>query len=151
MANQISRNTMTPTSLTDLQHLVNRVLEPNWFGEESGTGNVLVTNWVPRINIKNEPKQFIIHADVPGVDIKDITVSVEDGMLVIKGKKETQAERKTDTYVRIERSMGSFFRSISLPESIDAKRIKAKAKNGVLEIIAPKAKIIPPKKIKIQK
>lgn len=150
MANTLSKRSATHSSLTDLNQLVNRALEPNWFGEEGGLQNVLVTSWIPRINIKNEPKQFVIHADVPGVELKDIDINVQDGMLTIQGKKETNIEKRTDAYVRIERSTGSFYRSISLPESIDADKIKAKAKNGVLEIIAPKAKKKAAKKIRVQ-
>jgi HSP20 family protein len=105
----------------------------------AGLGRLLNSNWYPTVDIRNEPTQYILHADVPGVNIKDIELSVANGnTLIIKGKKESLTERKTNNYVRIERSAGTFCRSVTLPGSINASKIRAKVKNGVLEITAQK-------------
>lgn len=137
------------SSMTSFEQLLNRLAEPAWFTEED-LANTMVTNWTPRVDIKNEPTQFVIHADIPGVEAKDIDIDVENGVLTIKGQKELKSEKKTEDYVRIERFTGSFYRSIALPEHVDADKIQAKVKQGVLEIIAPKSKASLTKKIQVQ-
>lgn len=137
------------TTITSFEQLLNRLAEPAWFNEEDFV-NTMITNWTPRIDIKNEPGQFVIHADIPGVEAKDIDIDVENGVLTIKGQKEQTSEKKNEDYVRIERFSGQFYRSIALPEHVDADKIQAKVKQGVLEIIAPKTKASLTKKIKVQ-
>jgi len=130
----------------DVNQLIRQLFEPMGGLGLAGTGKgttgvskILSSAWYPTVDIKNEPNQYLIHADVPGVSLKDIEVSVANGnTLIIQGKKENSTEKKTNNYVRIERSAGTFCRSITLPSSVNASKIRAKVKNGVLEIIAPK-------------
>lgn len=129
-------------SLMDVNQLIRQLFEPMTTGTGKGaTGltQMLTTNWIPAVDVKNEPNQYIIHADVPGINSQNIEVSVTNGnTLIIKGKKETHSEKKTNNYVRVERAAGSFCRSVTLPSTINASKIRAKVKNGVLEILAPK-------------
>ncbi len=91
---------------------------------------------------------MVVRVEVPGMDEKDLKVHYEDGLLTISGEREF--ERKDDrNYHRIERSYGSFVRSFSLPRSVDADKISASYKNGVLEIEIPKLEEAKPKQIQI--
>ena len=91
---------------------------------------------------------MLVRVEVPGMDEKDLKVHYEDGLLMISGEREF--ERKDDrNYHRIERSYGSFVRSFSLPRSVDANKISASYKNGVLEIEIPKLEEAKPKQIQI--
>lgn len=136
------------SEMSDLQQEINRLFQPSrFFGRES---NVMVTDWIPAIDIKDEDNQYVIKADVPGVDPKDIEISMENGALTIKGKKETSREEKKENYFCMERSSGSFFRSFSLPQTVNASDIKAKNNNGVLIITVPKTQKTAAQKIKIE-
>lgn len=94
--------------------------------------------WVPKIDVKNEPNQYVVYADVPGIDPEKIEVNVDNGLLTLKGQQETEQKEEKENYLRIERSAGSFMRQITLPESIDTNGVVAKCNNGVLEVILPK-------------
>lgn len=139
-------NLPNASGLMDINQLLRQLFEPmggfstTTHGKgAAGLGRLLNSNWYPTVDIRNEPTQYVLHADVPGVNIKEIELSVANGnTLIIKGKKESQTEKKTNNYVRIERSAGAFCRSVTLPGSINASKIRAKVKNGVLEITAQK-------------
>lgn len=95
-------------------------------------------DWVPAVDIKEESDAYVIHADIPGVDPKDIEVHMENGVLTVKGQRDSEKKEEHEGYKRIERSKGSFFRSFSLPDSVDGDNISAKSKHGVLEVRIPK-------------
>lgn len=106
--------------------------------------------WNPLVDIKEEPKQFTLFAEVPGVEPKDIHIHFEDGVLTIEGKKEYKTEDKKEGYARTERYFGSFYRSFSLPKVVNGEGIVAKTKDGVLEITIPKRQEATLKKIEVQ-
>ena len=112
--------------------------------------DVATADWVPAVDIKEEPDKFVIHADVPGVDPKDIEVSMENGVLTIKGQREEEKKEEKEGYKRIERVRGAFYRRFSLPDTADAEKIKAKVKNGVLEIVIPKQEEVQPRRITVE-
>lgn len=113
-------------------------------------GAVATAEWTPAVDIKEEPHQFVIHADIPGVKPEDIDVSMEDGVITIKGEKKTEATTDKEGYKRVERTYGSFYRRFSLPDTADSELISAKSANGVLEIIIPKREEVKPKKITVK-
>ncbi len=115
-------------------------------------GNEVATasDWTPAVDIKEEKDRFVIHADVPGVDPKDIEVHMENGVLTIKGERESEKKEEREGYKRIERVRGSFFRRFSLPDTADAEKISAAAKNGVLEVVIPKQEKVQPRKITVE-
>ena len=86
------------------------------------------------MDISETDKQFIIKAEMPGVEEKDIDLNVEEGLLIISGKKQQETEEEGKTFHRTERSFGSFKRAIALPANTDEDKIKARMKNGVLQI-----------------
>jgi len=116
-------------------------------GDESGS--VVTSDWSPAVDIKEDENGFTIVADIPGVDPKDIDVHMENGMLTIKGERESEKKEEKEGYKRIERSYGSFYRRFSMPDSADADKIKAESKNGVLQITIPKQEKVQPRKISV--
>ena len=111
--------------------------------------NVATSDWVPAVDIKEEKDSFLIVADIPGVDPKDIEVHMENGMLTIKGEKESEKKEQREGYKRVERSFGSFYRRFSLPDSADAEKISAKSNHGVLEVRIGKKEEVQPRKISV--
>jgi HSP20 family protein len=108
------------------------------------------SDWMPRIDVKEDDAQYTITADVPGVDSKDINVTMENGMLCIKGERRTEKEEKKKNYHRRECVMGSFERSFLMPDNADKNKISAKGKNGVITIQIGKKEVTKPKSINIQ-
>ena len=123
------------SALNELQQSINQLFDPL----HTNASSEFACDWSPTIDIKDQPKQYIIQADIPGVDPKNIDIHMENGRLIIKGEKETKHEENTENYVRVERSRGSFLRWVALPEMVESKKIRAKCKDGVLEIIIPKS------------
>ena len=130
--------------LTQLQRELDRFRE----GDESN-GRIATAEWAPAVDIKEEQDRFVIHADLPGVNPEDIDVSMENGVLTIKGEKNTEAKTEKENYKRVERIYGSFYRRFSLPDTADNEAISAKCKNGVLDIVIPKREAVKPKKISV--
>ena len=108
------------------------------------------SDWVPAVDIREENERYIIHADIPGVEAKDIEVNMEDGILSIRGERKFENEEAREGYKRVERVRGSFYRRFSLPDGADAESISAKCKDGVLEIVIPKQVKVLPKRIEVQ-
>ena len=111
--------------------------------------SVATSDWVPAVDIKEENDAFVIVADIPGVDPKDIEVHMEGGMLTIKGEKETEKKDEREGYKRVERTFGSFYRRFSLPDSADPEKISAKSNHGVLEVRIGKQEKVQPRKIAV--
>ena len=111
--------------------------------------NLATSDWVPAVDIKENDDHFTIVADIPGVAPEDIEVQMENGVLTIKGERETEKTEEKDDYKRVERSFGSFYRRFSLPESANPESIEAKSNNGVLEITIGKQEKTEPRKISV--
>lgn len=112
--------------------------------------DVAVSHWRPAVDIKEEDHRFLIKADIPGVDPKDIEITMEDGVLTIKGERTSDKEEKRQDYRRVERSRGTFYRRFSLPDTANADKIEAKGKDGVLEIAIPKHEKVLPRRISVK-
>lgn len=110
---------------------------------------IATTHWTPAVDIAEKDDHFLIEADVPGVDPKDIEVSMENGYLTVKGERESESKEEKEGYSRIERSHGNFYRRFNLPESADPNSVSAKSKKGVLLIKVGKTEIAKPKKITV--
>lgn len=106
--------------------------------------------WSPSVNIQEQDKQFVVTADIPGVDPKEIEVTMENGSLRIKGERESEKETKKKDYRLHECSYGSFERVFRMPETADSDSIKAKGKDGVLTITIGKKAGTAPRKIAIE-
>jgi HSP20 family protein len=102
-------------------------------------GTELMTGrWMPSVDVRENHDEIIVEADLPGVEKKDVKVSVEEDRLVITGERQLASEQKDENYHRVERAYGSFTRSFSLPHAADATKINAIHKNGVLTVHIPK-------------
>ena len=117
--------------------------------DKASEGLIATAEWVPSVDIKEAADKFIIYADIPGVKPEDIDVSMEVGVLTVRGKKESEVKTEKEGYKRVERSTGSFYRRFSLPDSANDEAINAKCKLGVLEIVIPKKEAVKPKRINV--
>lgn len=129
-----------------LRLLVNNLYQDPLYAEES---RITASHWLPAVDIKEEANAFLIHADLPGLDEKDIDISLDKNILAIKGKREEIHRDEKKNYHRFERSRGEFYRQFSLPNSVDSENIQASFKKGVLEIKIPKKEVLKSKKIEI--
>ena len=107
-------------------------------------------SWIPRVDIHEEDERFVVTADLPGVEGKDIEITAEKGVLTLKGERRSEKKSSKDGFESIERASGTFLRRFTLPESVDAEAIKASHVNGVLEITIPKRPTEQPRRIDIQ-
>ena len=108
------------------------------------------TVWAPDVDIKETDKDIQLKADLPGMRKEDIDISVDEDQLIIKGEREYEKEEKDRDFVRVERSYGSFYRSFNIGVPVKADQIKAAYRDGVLEIVLPKAEAKKPKKIEVK-
>ncbi|MCX8048910.1 MAG: Hsp20/alpha crystallin family protein [Methylohalobius sp.] len=106
--------------------------------------------WAPSIDIKEEADRYVVQADLPGVKPEDIEVTLQNGVLTIKGERQTEAKEEKENYRRIERFYGSFFRRFTLPETVEEEKIEANYDKGVLTISIPKKPEVQPKKISVK-
>ncbi len=128
-------------ALYQLQREMNSLFEHRLSDDEEGAP-VVTSDWVPAVDVKEEDNRFLIVADIPGVDPDDIEVSMENGMLSIKGERHSEHEEEKEGYKRVERSSGTFYRRFNLPETADAEGITAQSRNGSLEVVIPKREAV---------
>lgn len=104
----------------------------------------------PAVNISEDDKNITVEAELPGMDSKDIDISLQNNMLVLQGEKRFEDEQTQGNYQRIERSYGAFSRTIPLSSSVDEDNVKASFKNGILSVTLPKREAAQGKKIAIE-
>ncbi|MFQ3234788.1 MAG: HSP20 family protein [Paraglaciecola sp.] len=97
------------------------------------------TNLSPKVDISEDDKNYILSAELPGLDVKDVNLDISDGVLTLSGEKKTEMEDKDENHHIMERSYGYFKRSFSLPASVEEDKITADFKKGVLHICMPKS------------
>jgi HSP20 family protein len=134
-----------PYSLVNqLHNEINRVFGAN---DEAGA---VAADWIPAVDIREDQGRYVLRADLPGIDPKDIEITMENGVLTIRGERTNEVEAQTHAYRRVERTTGRFFRRFTLPDSADAERISATGKHGVLEITIPKHERVQPRRIAVE-
>ena len=110
----------------------------------------VVTEWTPPVDIREEEKQFVLQADLPGVDPKDIEITLEKGVLTIRGRRELATRDDKSGFRRVERVTGDFYRRFSLPDTADSQSVTARFNAGVLEVAIPNQAQVLPRKITVQ-
>jgi HSP20 family protein len=105
--------------------------------------------WTPSVDVSEDKDNVIIKAEMPGMKKEDVKISVQDGVITLRGERKQENEEKDKNYHRIERSYGSFCRSFQLPTSVKTDKIKASYKDGVLNVTLPKTEEVKPKEIPI--
>jgi HSP20 family protein len=106
--------------------------------------------FVPSVDVAETDKELIVKADLPGVDPKDVEVSLSDGALILRGHKKEEKEEKSKNFWRTERFEGEFYREVALPAGVDAEKINATCSKGVVTITVPKKPSALPKKIAVK-
>ncbi|MDI6755659.1 MAG: Hsp20/alpha crystallin family protein [Thermodesulfobacteriota bacterium] len=106
--------------------------------------------WVPAVDIYETNEAIVLKAELPGITPKEITVEVKDNTLTLKGEKKFEKEVQEENYHRVERSYGSFQRVFTLPGTVQQDKVKAKFKEGILEVNIPKIEEAKPKQIKVE-
>ena len=107
-------------------------------------------SWSPAVDIFDKGGEVVIHAELPGIKKEDIDVRVENNVLTLRGKKERMEEVKEEGYFRTERAYGAFSRSFSLPSTVEASKIAADYKDGILTLRLPKAEEAKPRQIEVK-
>jgi len=139
-----------PLTIGEVQDEINRLFERLYHGGIS-TGPLDGQDWAPPLDVLDEPDRYLVRAEVPGLDVKDIEVSVSGDTLTIKGHKPTERrEGQERNYILMERRFGNFMRSIRLPAGLEPSGIVATSKRGVLEIVLPKKEESKPKTIRVE-
>jgi len=137
-----------PWSLFDqLQHEMHRM--PTHKNKADDNSNVITSDWTPAVDIKEEDDQYLLIADIPGVDPKDIDIHMENNILTIKGERNSELKTEKDGFKRIERQHGIFYRRFTMPEGINAEGIQASSDHGVLILHIPKQEATKPRKISV--
>jgi HSP20 family protein len=108
-----------------------------------------VQRWVPAMDLVEADDHFVLKADLPGLAEDDVAIEVQDDVLTISGSREAEQERKEQGWYRLERSYGSFSRSLTLPDGVDADKVEANFDRGVLEVRIPKPEERKPRRISI--
>ena len=108
-----------------------------------------VQRWVPAMDLVEADDHFVLKADLPGLAEDDVAIEVQDNVLTISGSREAEHERKEQGWYRLERSYGSFSRSLTLPDGVDADKVEAKFDRGVLQVTIPKPEERKPRRIAI--
>jgi HSP20 family protein len=139
------------TGRNPLQDEIKQVFD-KFFNESAAddASSVVTSQWVPRVDIKEEAERFVIFADLPGVDPKDIQIDMDKGILSIKGERSTESKVENERYSRVERAHGVFYRRFALPDSANPEGITASGRHGVLEISIPKQPETTPRRILVQ-
>jgi HSP20 family protein len=127
-----------------LQDEMTRMLDDRLFRAGESVG------WTPACDIYEDEEGVSLRFELAGVDPKDVDVRFENGVLTVKGERKLEREDKRENYHRVERSYGTFTRSFSLPGTVDAEKIRAESKNGVLAIVLPKKAEAKPRAIQVK-
>lgn len=121
-----------------------------FFDEPFGDGaRTAEQTWAPNVDTAETDAELTVKADLPGVDPREVDVSIQNGALVLHGERKFEETRKEEDYERVERYFGSFYRSIPLPPAADVGKVTAEAADGVLTVHVPKKPEAQPKKITV--
>ena len=130
-----------------LQDRVNRVFRESYNG--SHDESLTTSTFAPAVDVYEDEHQVTLKIEVPGIDEKDIDVRVENNTLTVHGERKIEKEEKEENYRRVERQYGSFTRTFTLPQTVDAEKVSANYDKGVLKITLPKKAEAKPKQIRV--
>jgi HSP20 family protein len=117
---------------------------------QQGNDRAMTTAWAPALDISERKDAYLVTVEVPGVEPEDLDITMEDGLLTIKGERQFTSESSEQQFHRVERRYGAFRRSITLPAQVQTDQIEATFDNGVLQIVVPKAEEAKPKRIQVR-
>jgi HSP20 family protein len=134
--------------LASIQNEMNRLFGTVFDAPTPSNGNTL-RRWMPPMDLVETAEHFVLRADLPGLAEQDVAIEVEDNVLTVSGERKAEHEATKEGYHRVERAFGSFSRSLTLPEGVDADAVTANFDRGVLEIRIPKPEQRKSRKISI--
>jgi len=135
--------------LVSLRERMNRVFDDSLFRSDRREDSLAMGTWSPAVDMFEKDDQVVIKAELPGLEKKDISLDLTNGVLTLKGERKHENEVKEENYYRREMSCGKFIRSFSLPGDVDADKIKAEFQNGLLTVEVPKPEEHKPKQIPV--
>jgi len=135
--------------LVSLRERMNRVFDDSLFRSDRRDDLMAMGTWSPAVDMFEKDDQVVIKAELPGLEKKDISLDLTNGVLTLKGERKHENEVKEENYYRREMSCGKFIRSFSLPGDVDADKIKAEFQNGLLTVEVPKPEEHKPKQIPV--
>jgi HSP20 family protein len=130
--------------LLALQERLNR-----GFDSSRQTGEEQLGTWAPAVDIYETEKEIVLKADLPGLKLEDVDISLNNNVLSVRGERRFEKDVKEDNYHRVERAYGNFVRTFTLPNTVNVEQIDATYDNGVLKITLPKREEARPKQIKV--
>ena len=136
-------------TLTDLQSDIGRLFERR-LPSTQRQGQGITSDWLPAVNIHEDKEALYFDVEAPGIQENNFEVSLQDSVLTIKGTRSREEKKEGKNYYRIEHEYGSFARSFSLPENIDASKMNAEYKRGILHVKIAKKEASKPQQIKVQ-
>jgi HSP20 family protein len=134
--------------LGTLQNEMNRLFNSVFDAPPAG-GNGAMRRWMPAMDLAETEEDFVLRADLPGLGEDDVKIELEDATLTISGDRKSEHEEKGEGFYRVERAFGSFSRSLTLPQGVDAEKVSASFDRGVLEVRIPKPEQRKPRRIEI--
>lgn len=135
--------------LISLQERMSRLFEQTLDRSRGEREGMVAGTWAPAVDIYETPDSIVLQAELPGLSKDDIDIQVRDNVLTLKGERRSEKEVKEGNYLRVERAYGGFQRAFTLPAAVQADKIRAVFKDGVLDVSIPKAEEAKPKQIKI--
>jgi HSP20 family protein len=135
--------------LENLQREMNKLFDLSGPRTDHSDVALLGGQWAPAIDLYDSKDNIVVKIDLPGMKKEDIDITIQENVLSIKGEKKRLTNIPEDGYVRTERSFGSFYRSVTLPASVDRDKVQAVFNNGVLDLTLPKKEEAKPKQIKV--
>ena len=135
--------------LEDMQGRLNRLFGESPFAR-TGENGMSFSGWSPAVDVQETDKEYLIKADLPDVKKEDVKVEFLDGTLTIEGERQQEKEENGKKFHKIEREYGEFLRRFGVPSEVDASKVQAEFKNGVLNVHLPKSATAKPKAIDIK-
>lgn len=136
--------------ISTLQDRMNRMFEETWGRNRRGEDEPITGSWLPPVDVRESNESVDIQVELPGIDPKDVQLSVENNMLTIRGSRNFEKATEGQTYHRVERAYGTFERAFSLPTNVDAGKVQATYRHGVLHLSLPKREEAKPRSIQIK-
>ena len=134
--------------LNQLTREMERVFDRRAVDADESTQSA-TADWVPAVDIKEEENRFLVVADIPGVDPSEIEITMDNGLLTIRGERSSENTEEREGFKRVERSRGTFYRRFALPDTADVENVTAKGKHGVLEVVIPKQERAQPRRVTV--
>ena len=135
--------------MSALQERMNRLMSDYRTRTPFGEEELAQGAWIPAVDIYETKESILLNVELPGVTKEDISLEVKDSTLTLRGEKKLEKDVKEENFHRMERAYGSFTRAFTLPSTVQQDKVKAKFRDGILEIVLPKAEEAKPKQIKV--